>query len=279
MNEQKWIMRILCGGITGAVIVPFLSRQLLSMQYLKEPLVGMAQFVFPEMVQIFGSLGLAFTVQVLLGAVFGAVVCMATLPFAEEGKALMLQSLLHFGATALSFGTLVWMCRWVTKFQFVLAWIALLAILYLLIWIMRWIGWWHEVRQIRTLLGLAPGSSPLHWKELLPYLPFLLLVCNIMPAILMWIDLTFVVDVPVFSGILYPIFGLPIIGFCSGYSLGKRHGMCWLYPIICGVLYVPTVLVVYNSSAMFHCCMLAVPAMAGILIGWTVQRRENLQKH
>lgn len=278
MQREKWLMRILGGGVLGAVTIPLLSRQLLSLQYLEKPLVGMEQFVFPEMVQMFGSFWAAFAVQMLLGAILGAVIGISSLPFAEDGKSLVLQSLLHFSATAISFGALLWGCRWITEFRFVLVWIALLAVLYLLIWLVRWIGWWKEVRQIRALLGLTPGASPLHWKEILPYFPFLLLVCNIMPGVVMWIDLTFVVDVPIFSGILYPMIALPIIGFCSGYSLGRRQGMCWLYSVMGGLLYVPTVYIVYNSSAMFHCFMLAVPAMAGVLFGWVVWRRGRTKK-
>lgn len=279
MTERKkqWLLRILMGGMLGAVTVPFISRCLLSMQYLEKPLVGLEQFVFPAMVQAFGSLGVALAVQSLLGAIFGAVVCIATLPFAKEGKSLLRQSVIHFAATALAFSALLYGCRWITTFWVVLAWVGILAVLYLIIWLVRWIGWWQEVRQMRTLLGLEAGPSPLRWKETLPYLPFLLLICNIMPSVLMWVDLTFIVDVPIFSGIIYPFFAMPIIGFCSGFSLGKRQGLCWLYPIACFLFYLPMVFLIYNSSAMFHCFMIAVPALVGMLFGWIVWRRENVK--
>ena len=40
-------------------------------------------------------------------------------------------------------------------------------------------------------------------------------------------------DVPVLSGLLYPYLLLPIVGFFSALSLGKRQGLCILYPLSC----------------------------------------------
>lgn len=149
-----------------------------------------------------------------------------------------------------------------------LLWVALLTLLYFLIWLGRWIGWYMEVIQLRELLGLAAGPSPLKWRETLPYLPFLLLVCNLLPAALRWVDRTFVVDVPVLSGLLLPYLILPVVGYLSGLSLGKRQGVCPLYPLACFLFYLPMVYLIYNSSALFHCFMIALPALAGNVMGW-----------
>ena len=73
---------------------------------------------------------------------------------------------------------------------------------------------------------------------------------------------------PVLSGLLLPYVLLPAAGFSSGMSLGRRRGLCPLYPIACFLCYLPMVFLLYNSSAMFHCFMVAVPALAGDAAGW-----------
>lgn len=260
-NKRKWLIRIISGVILGAVLAPLCAALLNSMSVAEET------FVKAELVSVTGSLIGALVVQSLLGGLFGGVVAVATLPFAEDGKALVIQSLIHFVATAAVFGLFLWGSRWITEPESILGWTVMLAVLYLLIWLVRWIGWYQEVVQMRTMLGLDSGPSPLRWRETLPYVPFALLVCVGMPALLHWVDLTFVQDVPVFSGLLYPVIGLPVVGFCSGLSLGKRQGLCLLYPLLCFLCYLPTVFLVFNSSAMFHCFLIAVPALAGVLLG------------
>jgi hypothetical protein len=79
-------------------------------------------------------------------------------------------------------------------------------------------------------------------------------------------------DIPVLCGIIVPYLLLPIIGFTSGVSLGKRQGVCLLYPAACFVCYLPMVFILFNSSAMFHCFMVSVPALLGNVIGWMYRR-------
>ena len=141
--------------------------------------------------------------------------------------------------------------------------------LYALIWLGRWIGWYMEVVQLRTLLGLEPGPSPLKWRETLPYLPFVLLLCDGLPLVLRWLDAP---DVPVLSGLILPYLLLPVAGFSSGLSLGKRQGVCPLYPVACFVCYLPMVYLLFNYTALFHCFMVAVPALAGNVLGWMYRR-------
>lgn len=271
-EKKQCFVRILIGGVLGILLAPMMSFWLSSFK-VSDGRTGMECFVAPAMVEIFGSPWSALAVECLLGGVFGAVVMAATLPFADDGRSLVVRSLVHFTATAASFSALMWVCRWVDDPRHILVWVCALAVLYLLIWLGRWIGWYQEVAQIRVLLGLAPGPSPLKWRETLPYLPFAVLVCCILPAVLMWVDRTFVVDVPIFSGILYPFLGLPVVGFCSGMSLGKRWGMCWLYPVFCFLCYLPMVFLIFNSSAMFHCFMVAVPSLAGMGVGQFLRQK------
>ena len=273
-----WKAWALLGFLLGASLTPLAVGLLSTMmlpaeaQALGSAWAGSLHVVTPAMAEAFGSAGLAALVQSLLGGLFGAVVAVSTLPFADGGRELVVRSLAHFCATALSFSALLWVCRWLDDPRFIPLWVALLALLYALIWLGRWVGWYVEVMQLRTLLGLDPGPTPLKWRETLPYLPFVLLVCDGLPLVLRWVDRTFVVDVPVLSGLVLPYLLLPAAGFCSGVSLGKRQGVCPLYPLACFLCYLPMVWLLFNGSALFHCFMIAVPALMGNVLGWLYRR-------
>ena len=277
-NNPRPPRRLLVGFAAGAgltcLVFALLSTLLLPSELHaigSTPAAGV-NLVTPAMAEAFGSVPLAALIQALLGGVFGAVVAVATLPFADDGQELVLRSLGHFAMTVASFSALLWVCRWVTQVRFLLLWAAVLSVLYVLIWLGRWIGWYMEVVQLRSLLGLAPGPSPLKWRETLPYLPFVPLVCDALPLVLRWLDLTVVGDVPVLSGLLLPYLLLPLVGFLSGVSLGKRQGVCPLYPLACFLCYLPMVWLLFNGSALFHCFMIAVPALMGNVLGWLYRR-------
>ena len=212
----------------------------------------------------------------LLCAGLGGVLSAATLPFADDGRSLLLHSAVHFEATALLFGLL--MAQLGARGAELLAWEAILFLLYAVVWLGRWIGWYVEVMQLRSLLGLAPGPSPLKWRETLPYLAFALLLCDVLPMLLFWADHAVSADVPVLSGLLLPYLLLPVAGFSSGMSLGKRQGVCPLYPAACFVCYLPMVFLLFNYTAMFHCFMVAVPALAGNVTGWLYRRAASKKK-
>jgi len=283
-NNPRPPRRLLVGFAAGAgltcLVFALLSTLLLPSELHaigSTPAAGV-NLVTPAMAEAFGSVLLAALIQALLGGVFGAVVAVATLPFADDGQKLVLRSLGHFAMTVASFSALLWVCRWVTQVRFLLLWAAVLSVLYVLIWLGRWIGWYMEVVQLRSLLGLAPGPSPLKWRETLPYLPFVLLVCDALPLVLRWLDLTVVGDVPVLSGLLLPYLLLPLVGFLSGVSLGKRQGVCPLYPLACFLCYLPMVFLLFNGSALFHCFMVAVPALMGNILGWLYRRAVPKQR-
>lgn len=209
-------------------------------------------------------------VTCLLCTALGAAAGAATLPFADDGRQLLLRSAAHFGVTATLFVLLA--AQLGARGAELLAWLAILALLYAVIWLGRWVGWYVEVMQLRTLLGLAPGPSPLKWRETLPHLAFALLLCDVLPLLLRWVDHAVSVDVPVLSGLVLPYLLLPVAGFSSGLSLGKRQGVCPLYPAACFLFYLPMVFLLFNYTAMFHCFMVSVPALAGNVLGWLYRR-------
>jgi len=211
----------------------------------------------------------------LLCTALGAAAGVATLPFADDGKSLLLHSAVHFSITAVLFGLLVVQLWSWEDWEVLLMLEGMLALLYALIWLGRWIGWYVEVMQLRTMLGLDAGPSPLKWRETLPYLPFVLLLCDGLPVLLRWVERMVgggIIDVPVLTGLILPYVLLPVGGFCSGLSLGKRQGVCPLYPAALFLCYLPMVFLLFNSSALFHCFMAAVPALVGNVLGWLYRR-------
>lgn len=208
-----------------------------------------------------------------LFALFGAEVGVATLPFADSGKELVVRSLIHYAVTAATVSVWVVLNFHKPTFSDLSYFLIPLTLIYALVWLGRWVGWYAEVAAIREKLGLAPGPSLFHWKETLPYLGFALLLCDVLPLVLRAFDAP---DVPVLVGLLLPYLLLPVGGFMSGLSLGRRHGFCPLYPAACGLFYVPIVFLLMNSSALFHCAIVLCAALAGNLAG--AARRKMKQK-
>ena len=167
----------------------------------------------------------------LLWSLFGALAGIATLPFADGGRQVLLRSLCHF----VLMGLTLW--AWVMlNFPYeplpglMLTFLLPYGLVYVLIWLGRWVGWYAEAAQIREKLGLAPGRSFLKWKETLPHIVFALLLCLVVPLVLRLCDAH---DVPVLSGLYDPYLLLPLGGFLSALSLGRRQGFCPLYPLSC----------------------------------------------
>lgn len=232
ISRRAWLVRVLTGAALGVIFSVVLVSYI----------VG-ARGPSPEVC--------------LLCAALGAAAGVSTLPFAGDGRTLVLRSAAHFGVTAVLFALLT--VRLGAGGTQVLAWVAVLALLYAVVWLGRWVGWYVEVMQLRTLLGLEPGPSPLKWRETLPYLPFVLLLCVGLPLALSWIDRALIVDVPVLSGLILPYLLLPAAGFTSGLSLGKRQGLCPLYPAALFLCYLPMVFLLFNSSALFHLAYILGP--------------------
>lgn len=251
MREGKWawLVRSLVGGTAGLLAALILIPYLMDSR-------------------------LADPVACLLCAGLGGAAGAATLPFADDGRQLLLRSWAHFAVTSALFVLL--MARfygWWWEGLLLLE--GMLAVLYALIWLGRWVGWYVEVMQLRAMLGLDAGPSPLKWRETLPYLPFVLLLCDGLPLLLYWVDDRVnqgsFVDIPVLSGMLLPFVLLPAGGFFAGVSLGKRQGVCPLYPLACFVCYLPMLSLVWTAQ-LSHCFLAAVPALAGNVLGWLYRR-------
>ena len=284
MRQEKrtFPIRILVGGLLGAVLAP------LVVCFGWGSWIGIGEgrpvgafsisclMVFSGMASAFGSAEVAAVVQSLLGALLGGVAAVATLPFAEDRRTLAKRSMLHFLATEGAFLLLVLVCRW-ADWGVALLYGGLLALLYLLIWLGRWTGWYLEVVELRELLGLEPGPTPLKWRETLPYLPLVLLMCIGVPLGLRVPEYLLGNGFPALSGVYYPLLVLPVVSVCVGLSLGKRRGLCPLYPAACLICCLPMTwwLARNFSTPPIYCLMSVLPGVLGNLAGWLWRRRKE----
>ncbi len=268
--KRQWLCRILIGGLAG-VAAHLLLGYLLGCFSLIGP-ASFSGFVFPycNFPRVLEPLGvlLSFALFALLGAEAGV----ATLPFAESGRELVARSLIHYTATAAT------ACLWAglnvcsTPADY-LTFLVPLTLVYLIVWLGRWVGWYTEVAVLREKLGLAPGPSPLHWRESLPYVGFAAFLCLALPLALRLLD-----DATPVLSVLYGWLLLPVGGFMSGLSLGRRHGFCPIYPAACVVfilIFIPLARLCSNISDGELIPIALVCALAGNLAGAALLRRKR----
>ena len=277
-DKKRALVRAAVGGLLGvAVLIPLggLFNDLVSGGLISMGFHTPFRLVSADLEWRVGSAPLALVIQLALYFLLGAAAGVSTLPFADDGPTLLLRSLAHFALTA---GLLTLTCTllgWAWSWQAMAVYLVLLAAVYLLIWLGRWVGWYAEVSAIREKLGLDPGPSPLKWRETLPYLPFALLLCLALPMALRLLDAA---DVPVLSGLLYPYLLLPVGGFFSGLSLGKRQGLCLLYPVLCALcalVFIPLARLVSNMADWPLLPIAAGFSLAGVLAGAALRRIRN----
>ena len=277
-EKRLWIARGAAGGIIGLAVLTPLGG--LFNDIVSGGLIAMGghtpfRLVSSELVWLVGSAPLALVIQLVLYFALGAALGISTLPFADDGRALVVRSLAHFAVTA---GLLTLTCTllgWAWSWQAMAVYLVLLAAVYPLIWLGRWVGWYAAVAAIREKLGLSPGPSPLRWKETLPYLPFAALLCLALPFLLRLLDAA---DVPVLSGLLYPYLLLPVGGFFSGLSLGRRQGLCLLYPAgcaLCALLFIPLARLVSNMYDWPLIPIALCAALLGVLAGAALRRSRQ----
>lgn len=261
-DKRQALRRALAGGILG--LAGFLL-----LAFLTQPgaLFGRSlslDFTFCYNAHVPEALGAAL--GLLLWFAFGAEAGIATLPFADDGPSLVRRTLLHFAAMAVTLSLWLLLNFGPRELPFFLL---LLVLVYLLVWLGRWVGWYAEVAAIRERLGLSPGPSPLKWKETLPYAPFALLLCFLLPAGLSFFDAP---DVPVLTGLIYLYLLLPVVSFSSGLSLARRKGFCPLYPPLCALCFLAAVPLVYNHTALPFCIVSLCAALLGELTGCLLGR-------
>lgn len=261
------LRRCLLGGLLCAVLVPGLIA-------LSGVLSGApASPVTAAMLASFGLRLLpALGLEILLSFAFGASLGAATAPFADDRRTLLRDSLGHLLLSGLLFFLLCALCRFGTGLGESTAFLlGLFVLIYALVWLARWMGWYSDVLAIRDALGLTV-PSPLRWRQTLVYAPLLLFLCAVLPVLCRFIDRAARADVPVFSALILPFLLLPAGGFCAGLSLGRRAGFCPLFAPAALALYLPAVYLVFNPSALFQAFILFFAALLGTLLGAALRR-------
>lgn len=271
-DDTKQAQRRITLGILAGLAVHILLSYLLGLQAFLGPEIA-AVFICPTCSFPPPFEGCGVLLSILLFALLGAEIGIATLPFADRGPSLLGRTAVHFTLMAATVALWAGLNFGQTGALFGLI---LLASVYVLVWLGRWVGWYVEVAAIRAKLGLAPGPSLLHWRETLPYLVFALGLCLGLPALLRLVDPQ---DVPVLSGVYFPFLLLPIGTFCSGVSLGHRHGFSPLYPVACALLSVAAVFLLFNGSALFHGGISLVCALMGNGVGTLLKKRASREKN
>lgn len=257
-TAADWGVRIILGGLFGWLLQGLLCSAVSSIGW-----TGSADWRLSFSMLILGwntavpyrtaelaTTALMFLIGVLLG--------LSTLPFAEYGGQIRLETVLHFLSMMLAAAALGWFLN--------AAGVVLVfsLLLYLLIWLGRWVGWYAELGQMREKLGIAAHGtpSPLKWRETLPHIGFSLLLCAVMPLSLRLFDPP---DIPVLST-LFALLLLPPGSFVPGVSLGLRQGFCPLYPLACGLF---SIAAAQFLAMEFWLYLLFAegPALLGLLVG------------
>ena len=267
MTERREIARELARraaiGFPWGVALVYLEFLLGSLLAFPAPESGVP-VVTAAMTEKWGNPVTAALVQFLWSGLLGAVLETAEVPFRLERRT-SLWSGVHFLLTAAVFSLAGWQCRWFPYRETWLCLLGLLLLCYLLMWAVRYVGWRQDIRAIRKGVGLPEEPESPGWQKAVPYALLAAAVELLLPWLLRLVDAR---DVPVLTGIFYPFLILPLFCFFSGVSLAKRCRLLWLgYPLLCGVLTLPCVFLLYNSSALFQVGVAAIAALAGGAIG------------
>lgn len=271
-DKNRALPRILLGGglgVLGCLLLGWLSQP---GALFGGPLTLDFTFCYNSNVPEPLGAALAF----LLWFLFGAEAGLATLPFADGGRAVLRRSLAHFGVMALTlWGWVLLNFAYEPLPGLALTFLLPFTLIYLLVWLGRWVGWYAEVGEIRSRLGLAPAPSLLKWRETLPHLLYALFLCLVVPLVLRACD----DPVPLLS-VFYAWVLLPVGSFTTGLSLGKRQGFCPLYPLACAgaiLLFIPLARLFSNMSDWPMVPMAFLSALLGNLLGLLRRwRRDRL---
>lgn len=276
MNETVSVRRELWrrakAGFPWGIALVYLVFVLENAFSIPMPDGGTLLVVSEKMAEAYGDPVAAALAQLFWSGLLGAALWTAGVPFLLE-RGTLLWSCVHFLATAAVFSLAGWRCRWFPIRETWLSLLSLLLLCYLLRWLIKFLEWRSDVRDIQKSSALDTAEPP--WKTLAPYLLLAAGVELLLPPALMLVDAK---DVPVLTGLFFPYLLLPLFCFFSAWSLGKQLCRWWLvYPPACMLLTLPCIALIYNSSALFQLWMSGIPALAGGLLGavlrsWTAGR-------
>ena len=273
LNRRRLLWAAVCGLAAAAAVVLFAAwRSTLSVTPWPSPLIHPA---------VLAALGwpvpAALALELAAAFGFGASVGLAVPPMEGTGAAVAARTAAHLAVSSALWAGVCWMCGLPPQnWPGLLLLLGIYWLVYLAVWLLRYLRWRAELDAIRRELGLAappPAGGPLQVRPLAAHL---LLAAGwelILPPVLRLLDPA---DVPTLTGLLYPFLLLPFFCAAAGWSAGRRFGASLVLPTACGVLTLPGVFLLYNHTALFQAGVAFVFALAGNLLGALVRwRREG----
>ena len=273
LNRQRLLWAAVCGLLAvGAVLLFVAWRGSLSVPP-EDPLLvrrGVLDALgWPVPAVLALELALAFG--------FGASVGLAVPPMEGLGTAVAARTAAHLLCSSALFAGVCWICGLPpANWQGLLLLLGIYWLMYLVVWLLRYLRWRAELDAIRRALGLARPVAGGVWQARL-LKPYLLLAgaLELLPLLLRLLDPP---DVPGLTQLLYPYLLLPFFCLAVGWSAGHRFGVTLLLPVACGVLTLPGVFLIYNHTALFQAGAAFVFALAGNLLGALVRSLRHSRK-
>lgn len=268
LNRQRLLWAAVCGLLAVVAVLLFVAwRGSLAVPPEDPLLVRRAvldALAWPVPAVLALELALAFG--------FGASVGLAVPPMEGPGTAVAARTAAHLLCSSALFAGVCWICGLPpANWQELLLLLGIYWLMYLVVWLLRYLRWRAELDAIRRALGLARPAAGGVWQAR-PLKPYLLLAGALellLPLLLRLLDPP---DVPVLTQLFYPYLLLPFFCLAVGWSAGRRFGVAWLLPVACGVLTLLCVFLVYNYTALFQAGAAFVFTLAGNLLGALVRR-------
>ena len=268
LNRQRLLWAAVCGLLAVVAVLLFVAwRGSLAVPPEDPLLVRRAvldALAWPVPAVLALELALAFG--------FGASVGLAVPPMEGPGTAVAARTAAHLLCSSALFAGVCWICGLPpANWQGLLLLLGIYWLMYLVVWLLRYLRWRAELDAIRRALGLARPAAGGVWQAR-PLKPYLLLAGALellLPLLLRLLDPP---DVPALTQLFYPYLLLPFFCLAVGWSAGRRFGVALLLPVACGVLTLLCVFLVYNYTALFQAGAAFVFTLAGNLLGALVRR-------
>lgn len=268
LNRQRLLWAAVCGLLAVVAVLLFVAwRGSLAVPPEDPLLVRRAvldALAWPVPAVLALELALAFG--------FGASVGLAVPPMEGPGTAVAARTAAHLLCSSALFAGVCWICGLPpANWQGLLLLLGIYWLMYLVVWLLRYLRWRAELDAIRRALGLARPAAGGVWQARLlkPYLLLAGALELLLPLLLRLLDPP---DVPVLTQLFYPYLLLPFFCLAVGWSAGRRFGVALLLPVACGVLTLLCVFLVYNYTALFQAGAAFVFTLAGNLLGALVRR-------
>lgn len=157
-SKKEWLPRICIGGAAGVVCYILIATFFGNLNLFGPSTMDKVYFSFSMSSFLPKWLGTAL--DYFLWFAFGAEIGIATLPFDDRGKVLALKSLAHYALMMLTVS--LWAClnflyRPLPAFLLrdLPDFLVPVTVVYLLVWGLRWLWWYFELRSLRKVLGLG----------------------------------------------------------------------------------------------------------------------------